>query len=145
MNETRWKPTTGTRCPTLFDKWDRDRICPVAWLDIPRPLFTHSWTTGGKSECSGTRQIQTADLSVHSRTCQQPDLDEHPKTEDQLYPRIQTGGGRCLLPTEQIVCENGTTMCRPSRADLIRSESCTTRDKHQKDDASLAFFLELVL
>ena len=49
MNETRSKPTTGTRCPTLFDKWHR-----ISWHSwIPRSLFTQSWTTGMGEWVSG--------------------------------------------------------------------------------------------
>ena len=69
-------------------------ICPVAQtpLGIPRPLFTRSRTTGGKSTCSGTRQIQTAgEWLVHSRTHQPPDHDDRPKSEDQLYPGSSAG------------------------------------------------------
>ena len=75
-------------------------VCPVAQtrLDIPRPLFTQSWTTGGKPKCSGTRQIRTADLSVHSRTRQPPDHDDCAKSEDRVYPGSSTGGGGDLLP-----------------------------------------------
>ena len=49
LNETRRKPTTGTRCPTLLISGMGSFICPVAQtrLDIPRPLITKSWTTGG--------------------------------------------------------------------------------------------------
>ena len=50
---------------------------------------------GRKSKCSGTRQIQTADLSVHTQTCQPPD---NPKLEDKLYPGSSTWGGGDLLP-----------------------------------------------
>ena len=75
-------------------------ICLVAQtlLNIPRPLFrvmNHCW--GGESKCSGTRQIRTADLSVHSRTRQPPDHDDCPKSEDKSYPGSSTGGGG-LLP-----------------------------------------------
>ena len=47
---TRWtrrKPTTGTRCSTLFNKWQGSFVCPVTPTrrDTPRPLFTQSWTT----------------------------------------------------------------------------------------------------
>ena len=55
-------------------------IYPVAqtWLDIPShgPLV-------GKSKCSGTRQIRTADLSIHSSTRQTPDHDDCHKSEGQ--------------------------------------------------------------
>ena len=51
INEIRRKPTTGTRCPTHFDKGHGiSVICPVAQarLDIPWPLITqshrHGWT-----------------------------------------------------------------------------------------------------
>ena len=57
MNETRRKPTTGTQCPTLFDKchviFSLEIICSVIQtrLDIPRPLITqshrHGWTYQG--------------------------------------------------------------------------------------------------
>ena len=53
LNETRRKPTTWTRCPTLFESGTGSLICPVtqSWLDIPRPLFTqaqrHGWTSQG--------------------------------------------------------------------------------------------------
>ena len=67
-------------------------ICLVAQtrLDIPtRLLFTQSWTTGGKSKRSCTRQIQTAD-----------------------------GGGGDLLPNGGggggVVCINSPATCRPS-------------------------------
>ena len=68
-------------------------ICPVAQtrLDIPRPLFTQSWTTGGKSKCSGTRQIQTANQSVHSRTRQAPDHDDCPNRRINYTPGPQGG------------------------------------------------------
>ena len=68
MNETRRKPTTGTRCPTLFVKWHRIFYMPShtdtaghtkvfdypvtqTRLDIPRSLITqshrHGWTYQG--------------------------------------------------------------------------------------------------
>ena len=53
MNETRRKPTTGRRCPTLFDKWPGIFYMPSrrTRLDIPRPLITqshrHGWTYQG--------------------------------------------------------------------------------------------------
>ena len=71
-------------------------------LDIPRPLITqshrHGWTHQGlylpshgpQSQSSGTRQIRTADLSVHSQTHKPSD---HPKSENQLYPGSSMGGG----------------------------------------------------
>ena len=114
MNETRRKPSTGTQCPTLFDKWHGTFYMPSRTdtaghtkafdypvtqtrLDIPRPLITQSWTTGGKSKCSGTSQILTADLSVHSLTRQPPDHDDRPTSEGQLYPGCSSRGRGDLL------------------------------------------------
>ena len=53
------------------------------------PVMDHGG--GGESKGSGTRLIQTADLSVHSWTHQPPDHHDRPKSEDQLYPRSSTG------------------------------------------------------
>ena len=68
MNETRRKPTTRARCPTLSDKWHGIFYMPShtdtaghtkafiytvtqTRLDIPRPLFTqshrHGWAYQG--------------------------------------------------------------------------------------------------
>ena len=66
MNETRRKPTTGRQFPSLFDKWHGIFYLPShtdtaghtkvfdypvtqTRLDIPRPLITQSWGTGGKT------------------------------------------------------------------------------------------------
>ena len=56
-------------------------------------------------------------LLVNSQTCQPPDHDDCPKSEDQLYSLSSTGGGGgeiFLLPIGQIVCKNSPTVCRPS-------------------------------
>ena len=80
MNETRRKPTTGTRSPTLFDTWHRIFYMlsradtaglnktfhyPVAQTRLgiikafDYPVRDHC------ENCPGTRQILTPDLSVH--------------------------------------------------------------------------------
>ena len=73
--------------------------CPVAQRrrDIPRPLITQSWTTGGKSKCSGTIKAGSNCRLVHSRTRQPSDHDDRPKSEKKLYPGsspLMGGGGR---------------------------------------------------
>ena len=93
MNETRRKPTAMIRCPTLFDKGHGILAVAQTPLDIARPLFTRSWTTGGKSKCSGTRQPQLPiNLSVPSPTRQPPD---HPKLKDQNYTPSPPQGIHC--------------------------------------------------
>ena len=59
--KTRRKPTPGHDALLFSISGAGPFICPVSQtrLDTPRPLFTQSWGTGGKSKCSGTRQIQT--------------------------------------------------------------------------------------
>ena len=54
-SQSRRQPTTGTRCPTLFDKW------PVHTKakDIPRPLITQSWATGEKDKVLRLGDIRT--------------------------------------------------------------------------------------
>ena len=97
MNGTRREPTTGTRCPTLFKKWHGILYMPSRTAGHTKAFiypFMGHW--GGESKCSGTRQIQTADLSVHSGTREPPDHNARPKSEDQLYPGSLRGGG--LLP-----------------------------------------------
>ena len=57
MNKTSRKPPTGDN-PLLFSiSGTGSFICPVTQtlLDIPRPLITQSWGTGGKAKCSGPR------------------------------------------------------------------------------------------
>ena len=102
-------------------------ICPVAQtrLGIPRPLFTQSWTTRGKSKCSGTRQIRTADLLVHSP----PEVGGSifkmspfvpamlsksvGKTAIcQAIPQVLNGGGIFSLMGGGVVCENSPATCR---------------------------------
>ena len=62
-------------------------------LDIYQGLYLPSHgPLGEKSKCFGTRQIRTADLSVHSLTREPPDHDDRPKSEDLLYPGSSTGG-----------------------------------------------------
>ena len=108
MNETRRKPSTGTRCHTLMISGMGSFICPA-----PYGLYLASHgPLEGKSKCSGTRQIRTTDLSVHSQTRQAPAHDDRPKSEDQLYPGSSTVGD--LLPVRRIVCENSPATCRPS-------------------------------
>ena len=75
MNETRRKASTRTRHPTLFDKWHGIfYICLVAQtrLDIPRPLITQSWTTGGKVKVlrhkADAKQSNTLQTSIGSDT-----------------------------------------------------------------------------
>ena len=72
INETRRKPTTGTRCPTLFDKWHGIFYMPRAQTCTPGHTNAFIYPVM-ESRCSGMRQIRTADLSVHSRTCHPPD------------------------------------------------------------------------
>ena len=50
MNETRKKPTTRARCPTLFvgHGW-HGILYMLRTLYISRPLITQSWATGGNS------------------------------------------------------------------------------------------------
>ena len=105
MNETRMEPTTGTRYPSLFDKWHRIFLYMPSRIDtaVHTKVFIYgpqSWTTGGKSKCSCTRQIRTADLTVHSRTRQPPDHDDHPESQYQLYPGSSRGD---LPPIGRIV------------------------------------------
>ena len=57
-HETSRKPTIRTRYPTLFDKWHGVFYMPSrtdtdGHRPISRPLFTQSWTTGGKPKCPG--------------------------------------------------------------------------------------------
>ena len=49
-----------------------------------------------KSKCSGTRQIQTADLSVHSRTCHHQTTMTTPSQTIYFTPVLKGGGD--LLP-----------------------------------------------
>ena len=86
--------------PYSFRQVAQDLLYPVALtrLDIPRPLFTQSLTTGGKAKVIRHKADSKADLSVYSRTRQPPDHnDPPPKSEDQLYPESSNGGGG-LLP-----------------------------------------------
>ena len=104
---TRWMKLGGNLPPghddllTLFNKRHGILYMPseshrISWTYWSRPLFTQSWTTGGKSNCSGTRHIRTANLSVHSRTRQPPD--EEDKSDDQIYPGSSIGGGLLQWP-----------------------------------------------
>ena len=77
MNETRRKLPPGHNA--LLFSISGTGYSRTNTADIPRPLFTHSRTTGGKSKCCSTRQIRTAVLSVHSRACQPPDQDDRPE------------------------------------------------------------------
>ena len=126
-----YRPTQKLPTRSMFKAGTGSFICPVTqtWLDMPRPLITqshrHGWTyqglwlpshawDGGESKYSGTRQNRTADLSVHSRTRQPPDHDDHPKSQDRLYPGSSTGGGDLLPSGGGVVCENSPATCRPS-------------------------------
>ena len=53
-----------------------------------------------------------ADQWVHSRTRQPPDHDNHPKSEDQIYPGSSKGGGD-LLPNGGSSAKTAPR-CRPS-------------------------------
>ena len=66
MNETRKKPTIGTRCSTLFGRWhgifymsSRTDTAGHTRAFI-YPVMEHG---GGESKCSSTRHIRTTDLS----------------------------------------------------------------------------------
>ena len=78
------KTTTGARCPNLFDKWHR-----IIYMPSHGPL-------AGKSKCSGTRQIRTTDLSVHSRTRQAPDHRRPPQIRGSNI--LNPGGGGVSSP-----------------------------------------------
>ena len=56
------------------------------------PVMDH-W---GKAKVLRHKADSKADLSANSRTCQPPDHDNRPKSEDQLYPGPQGGGGGCV-------------------------------------------------
>ena len=62
------------------------------WLDIPRPLFTQSWTTGGKirvllhKSVSNHRPVSPQLNTPTTRSITDPP----PKSEDQLYPGSST-------------------------------------------------------
>ena len=114
-------------------------ICPVTqtWLDIPRPLFTQSWITGGKSKWSSTRQIRTTGLSVHSQTRQPPDHDDRPKSEDQIYPGTSTrwdlhpiGVIGFTLPHNDVFSHREW---RPSNKTNLKNEKPLARDSDSTD------------
>ena len=68
LNETRRKPTTKTRYPTLFDKWHGIFYMTMhaqIRLGMPSLYLPSLGSLGGK--CPGWRQIRTGDLSVHRR------------------------------------------------------------------------------
>ena len=72
MNQTR-TPTTRTRCPTLFDKWHGMPIRRHGWTY--QGLYLPSYgPLGGKSKCSGTRQIEHAN---HQTTMTAPSRGIH--------------------------------------------------------------------
>ena len=84
-NETRRKPTTRKRCPTLFDKWHRIFYAQShrhSWTYQGLWLPSHGQPGGGGSQNAPARgrSIWTANLSVHSWTCQPPDHDYCPKS-----------------------------------------------------------------
>ena len=91
MNETRRKPTTGTQCLLSSISGAGSLICPVAEtrLDIPRP-----WTTGGGGGVKVLWHEADSTADLHDDLASQPaDHDDHPKSEDQLYPGSSTGVG----------------------------------------------------
>ena len=81
-NDTSRRPTTGTRCPTLFDTGSI--ICLVAEtrLDIPRPLITQSWASDqtGYEDCP--------EDGLRCRQGVKPALNLNFRTEDKVGEKL---------------------------------------------------------
>ena len=128
MNETRRKPTTGTQCPTLFDKCrgmfsmpshtdtaghTKAFIYPVTQtrLDIPRPLFTqshrHGWTYQGLYLPSHT------DTAGHTKAFIYPVMDhcgesQSAPTQGRFEPpTCRSTVEHAIHQTTMIVCHHG--------------------------------------
>ena len=100
INECRRKPTTGTRCPTFFDKWHRNfYMTSRTDTDGHTKAFLPSYgSPGGVKVLWQKAHSNRRPLGPHySRTRQPPDHDDRPKSEDQL-PRVLNGGGGGVLP-----------------------------------------------
>ena len=92
-----------TQCPTLFDKWPRIFDMPMQShrhdTDIPRPLITESWSTGGK-----VNVISFQVWRRHPKPCQFTDQYANHQTTETPHTKLEPRKGhnkstaRCLNP-----------------------------------------------
>ena len=115
MNETRRKPTTGTQCPTLSDKWQGIFYMPsrTDTTDIPRPLIPH-W--GERQRAPAQGRLEPRPVGPQSNTPTTRPL-WPPQVGGSSTPWVLNGGGG-LLPNGGRL-RNIPATCRPSPGDRV--------------------------
>ena len=143
MNETRRKPTTGARCPTLFERWHVIFYMPSRTDTAGHTkafIFTqshrHGWTyqglylpshgsLGGKSKCSDRHK---ADSSCRCRSSV-GHANYQPQAPSQRINNYSPGPQRGdLLPLGGgggVVCEHSPATCRPHPRGIPRGLGAT--------------------
>ena len=114
LNETRRKPITGTRCPTLFDKWHGIYYIPshtdtAGHTKAITYSVTDHWGGSQSAPAQGRFEPPTCRSTVEHANHQ---TTMTPQVGGSIIPRVLNGGD--LLPIGRIVCENSPATCRQS-------------------------------